>query len=282
MIPSKSRRRNRCPSPARSTSIFATTRIFRIWTANRIPTRPTFSTRSRTSTLGPDWRLSLGGELRARLEDETNKAFGATRLAQDTFFLHRYFLHADLKYRKAFRVFSQFIAAFDDGRDLPPRPGDENRTDLNQLFFDARFLGEESPWTLRVGRQELSYGKERRVAVPNWSNTRRRFDGFKVLTREKSWDLDFFYLKPVFIQRDQSDRFDEKNDFYGFYFAWKGIERHGLEVYFFAVDDTGIPRNPNGRIGDKSEYTIGYRFWGKTPPWDYETESAYQWGRMGG
>lgn len=228
--------------------------------------------------LGPDWRLSIGGELRVRMESETNKTFGAARITTDTFFLHRYLMHADLKYGKGFRVFAQFIAALDDNRDLPPRPGDENRMDLNQLFFDVRFLGEDVPWTLRVGRQELEYGNFRRVAVPDFANTRRRFDGVKVFTRQESWDLDFFYTKPVLIQPDQRDRFDEKNDFYGLYFTWRGIPRHGIDVYVFAVDNTDVPRNPNGRAGDKSAFTFGSRFWGKTPPWDYETEAAYQWG----
>ena len=71
--------------------------------------------------LSEDWRLSLGGEFRVRLEAETNKAFGATEPAQDTFTLFRYMLHTDLKYRDLFRVFVQGVGAFDEDRDLAPR-----------------------------------------------------------------------------------------------------------------------------------------------------------------
>lgn len=106
--------------------------------------------------LGNDWRLTLGGELRFRMEAETNKSFGSTEPAQDTFTLYRYLLHADLKYRKSFRVFVQGITAHDEDRDLALRATDENLGDLHQLFFDVRILGENQPWTLRVGRQELS------------------------------------------------------------------------------------------------------------------------------
>ena len=103
--------------------------------------------------LGKDLRLTLGGEFRYRMEAETNKAFGATEPSQDTFNLFRFFLHADLKYRRLFRVFVQGITAFDEDRDLTPRPVDENKWDLHQLFFDFRFLGEERPgrsaWAVR-------------------------------------------------------------------------------------------------------------------------------------
>ena len=57
--------------------------------------------------LGDDWRLSLGGEFRVTIESETNKAFGATEPANDTFQHYRYFLHADVRYRNVFRVFVQ-------------------------------------------------------------------------------------------------------------------------------------------------------------------------------
>lgn len=231
---------------------------------------------------GDDWRLTLGGEFRFQMDSETNKAFGATEPANDTFQLYRFLVHADLKYRKLFRVFVQGVEAFDEDRDLAFRPIDENHGDLQQLFFDLRFLGEDSPWTVRVGRQELSYGGQRLVSPLEWANTRRRFDAVKVFTRYERWDLDLFYAKPVLVQREQSDRYDEDNDFYGVYATYKGVPRHGVDAYFFAVDNTGAPVNPNRRPGDKSTYTLGSRFWGKTAGFDYEAEVAGQWGHWAG
>ncbi len=232
--------------------------------------------------LGDDWRLTLGGEFRFRMEAETNKAFGATEPPQDTFTLYRYLFHADVRYHKLFRVFAQGIAAFDEDRDLAPRPTDENQWDLHQLFFDVRFLGEDQPWTLRVGRQELEYGNERYISPGEWTNVRRRFDGVKVFARSETWDVDVWYAKPVVVQRKQSDRLDEEIDFYGLYMTYKGIPRHGVDVYVLAIDDTGDSRNPNGTTGDRSDYTIGSRFWGKTAAFDYEAELASQWGHWAG
>ena len=232
--------------------------------------------------LGDDWRLSIGGEFRFRMEAETNKAFGATEPAQDTFHLYRYMFHADLKYRKLFRVFAQGVAAFDEERDLALRAIDENRWDVHQLFFDLRVLGEELPLTLRVGRQELQYGKERFVSPLEWANVRRRFDGVKLFAKGQRWDAALWYVKPVVVQRKQRDRFNEDYDFYGAYATYKGIPRHGLDLYFFAIDDIGNRVNPNGKAGDVSRYTLGSRFWGKTAGFDYEAELAGQWGRWAG
>lgn len=232
--------------------------------------------------LGDDWRLSLGGEMRFRVESETNKSFGATEPANDTFLLHRYFFHADLKYRDVFRVFVQAEDLHDEDRDLAPRASDENDLDLHQLFFDLRVIGGDQPVFLRVGRQELAYGKERLVSAGDWGNVRRRFDGVKLFSKGKRWDVDVWYVKPVVVQREQRDRFDEQYDFYGAYVTYKGIERHGVDAYAFASDDTGNTTNPNGRSGDKSLYTLGTRFWGKTDSWDYDTELSGQWGHWAG
>jgi hypothetical protein len=232
--------------------------------------------------LGPDWRLSLGGEFRYRMEAETNKAFGATEPAQDTFHLFRYMVHADLKYKDSFRIFAQGVAAFDEERDLALRGIDENRWDVQQLFFDVRVPGTGCPLTLRVGRQELQYGKQRLVSPLDWADVRRRFDAVKLFVRGDTWDADLWYAKPVLVQRKQRDRFNEDFDFYGAYVTYKGIERHGLDLYAFAIDDTGFPMNPNGKAGDRDIYTLGTRFWGKTARLDYEAEISAQWGHWAG
>lgn len=232
--------------------------------------------------LADHWRLTLGGEFRYRLEAETNKTFGAAEPAQDTFHLFRYQVHLDLKYRDRFRAFAQMMSALDEGRDLPRRGIDENKWDLQQLFFDLRLSEGASPWIVRVGRQDLLYGNQRLVSPFDWANVRRRFDGVKLFTSGEQWDVDLWYVKPVPVQRKQRDRFDEEVDFYGLYTTYKALPRHGLDLYFFAITDDGNRINPNGRRGDRSVYTVGSRFWGDTGSFDYEAELAGQWGHWAG
>jgi hypothetical protein len=104
----------------------------------------------------------------------------------------------------------------------------------------------------------------------------------KLFAKGRRWDAALWYAKPVLVQRKQRDRFNEDLDFYGAYATYKGIPRHGLDLYCFAIDDTGNRVNPNGQAGDISRYTLGSRFWGKTAGFDYEAELAGQWGRWAG
>ncbi|MFQ5414502.1 MAG: alginate export family protein [Phycisphaerae bacterium] len=229
-----------------------------------------------------DWRLSIGGEFRVRMESSTNIGFGANRRTNDTFETYRYLVHFDFRYRDTLRIFLQGIEAHDEQRDLPFRAIDENRWDVQQAFVDVKVLGAASPVTLRVGRQELQYGNERFVSPLDWASTRRRFDAVKLFAKGDPWDVAMWYAKPVVVERREGDDWDRNVDFYGLYTTYTGIPRHGVDAYFFAIDDKGNRRNPNGRRGDRSIFTLGTRFWGKTGAWDYETELAGQWGRWAG
>ena len=142
--------------------------------------------------LNEDWTLSIGGSLRVRLEAETNKGFGSTVRAQDTFLLHQWRVHTDLKYRKIFRIFFEGINAQAEDRDLRLLGIHENRFDLHQLFIDVKPLGAKTPLTLRVGRQELQYGGQRLVSPLAWANTRRRFDAVKLFYQSEKFDVDVF------------------------------------------------------------------------------------------
>lgn len=248
--------------------------------------------------LTKDWTLSLGGEARVRMESETNRNFGTRDPTNDTFLLHRYFLHADLKYRKLARLYAELGDVRVEDRDLPQVPGMENTFDLHQLFADVKFLGEEAPLTLRVGRQEMLYGKERLVSKLDWSNETRRFDGAKLMYSTPKLDVDAFWVKPVmFSNRPFSnpwnthinegmnrkpDHWREEQNFYGVYSTYKGISRHVVDLYFLGLNDRGIFVNANNRFGDLNVYTLGSRFAGTTGNWDYDIEGAGQWGKWVG
>lgn len=237
--------------------------------------------------LGDDWRLTLGGSVRVRIESETNRAFGATEPAQDTYVLHRQLIHADLWYRRTFRVFAEGINVMLEDRNLPPQGNMRNQFDVNQLFFDLKFLGESAPLTLRFGRQELSYGRHRTIHTRTWGMVRRRFDGLKIMYASSVFDLDFFLTKPV--REDlpagyprKPDHYREEETFYGFYGSYKGIRDHVVDVYWLIDDDVGELTAASGRVGDKNDHTIGARFGGKHGPWDYDAEAAIQLGKIAG
>ena len=235
--------------------------------------------------LDDNWTMSLGGMIRYRFESETNKAFGLTEPAHDAFHLFRYLLNADFKYQDALRIYVELIGAFDEDRDLALRGIDENRWDIQHLFIETNldFMGHD--WTVRVGRQGLIYGNQRLVSTFNWANVQRRFDGVKMFTGNDTWDFDMWWTRPVLVQREQNDTFNEDVQFWGAYATYKGIENHGLDLYFFALLDDGVSANPNGSLGsggDRNIYTLGTRYWGTNGAWDYETELAGPWGHWSG
>ena len=202
--------------------------------------------------------------------------------SHDNFQQYRMLTHFDFKYRDTARFFLQIGSMLVSDRDLAPRPIDENRFTFQQAFFDIKPFGDGTPLTVRVGRQDLQYGKERFVSPLDWANTRRRFDGVKIFWRDKTWDFDVWYTKPTVIRPTRPDKWSHDIDFYGAYLTYKGIPNHGVDMFFFAQDDTRDRINPNGNIGDMSRYTLGSRFWGKTGPFDYTAFLAGQWGRWAG
>src|SRR6185295_11046498 len=67
----------------------------------------------------------------------------------------------------------------------------------------------EFPLSLKVGRQELSYGDERLVGAFAWNNIGRVFDAAKVRWQNAWFGADFFTSRTV-IPEDH--RFNVEND----------------------------------------------------------------------
>lgn len=234
-----------------------------------------------------DFRLGYGGEVRLRWEAEKNRAFLRQEQTDDRYFLHRYLLWQDLRWRDTFRVWIEGESAFEEGVDLnPTSPSFENRWDIKSAFVELRIFGDDTPLLLRVGRQEIGYGAQRVMEYGNWSNVSRRYDAVKLMWQSKDFDADVFWARPMDISpllgRDKSyDRHDEDTDLIGVYTTYKGIPNHKIEAYFLTLLKTDPPANANGRRGNMQVYTLGGRFSGKTGDWDYDLEGGYQTGEWG-
>ena len=100
----------------------------------------------------------------------------ALSLDENGYLLQRYMIHADAQIGENFRVFTQFKSGLEDGRIGGPRPTDRDEFDVHQLFADVRVpFDEKDSLTLRVGRQELSFGTQRLVSVRESPNVRQSF-----------------------------------------------------------------------------------------------------------
>src|SRR5258708_14656268 len=145
---------------------------------------------------GSSW-LTLGGEVRERYEYFDNFTWGKGPQDDNGYLLQRYMIHADAHIGENFRVFPQFKSGLEDGRNGGPRPTDRDEFDVHQLFADVRVpFDEKDSLTLRVGRQELSFGTQRLVSVRESPNVRQNFDGPRATLRWNEWQVDPFPTRP--------------------------------------------------------------------------------------
>jgi len=164
--------------------------------------------------------------------------------------------------------------------------GPESDTiDLHQAYFT---LGnhKEFPLSLKVGRQELSYGEERLVGAYAWNDIGRVFDAAKVRWQNGWFGVDVFTSRVVI---PEDGRFNVNNDydwFSGFYATSPKIPKHTLDFFFLArnASPRAIAAEPSPQFSQPSArdiYTYGVRLKskpGELGAWDYTLDLMGQFG----
>jgi hypothetical protein len=234
---------------------------------------------------GGDVWMSFGGHFRARWEVWRSFNFGDTPADNDEFLLYRGSLHADLHVHDWLRGFVQVNGAYSTDRGLPGgnRLLDRDPFSLEQAFVDLNTgLGDLGKGTLRVGRQQYQFGKQRLVSPLPWANTLRRWDGGTAIYRGGDWvGTGFFsYFAPT--RKDEFNRSDTDRPFWGVYVSGKpGTRVQGLDFYYLGYGNRKAP-TWNGTTGDETRHTLGVRVSGGAgSAWDYDVEAAYQFGEVG-
>ena len=230
-----------------------------------------------------DWYVTLGGEVRERYEYFHNSNWGAGPQDDNGYLLQRYMIHADAHFTDHFRIFTQFKSGLEDGRNGGPRPTDEDQLELNQIFADRKFtLGDKDSFTLRLGRQEMSFGSSRLVSFRESPNVRLSFDGVRGILMLGAWRADAFAVKPV---ETNPDIFDDKPDYQKKFWGVYGVTPVSflpgghVDLYYLGLErqnaefDQGTAR--------ELRHSLGARIWGEKKGWDYNFEVVYQFGTFG-
>jgi hypothetical protein len=229
-----------------------------------------------------DWYLTIGGEVREVFEQVGNDNWGKQRYT-NTFFLERYMLHSDWHFGPHFRAFVQFKSGLESFRAGGPRPIDEKKLDFQAAFFEARTSGKN--WiALRVGRQELNYGSGRLISVREGPNVRQSFDGFKVMSRIGSWNVDAFAVRP---DLDKPGFFnnspDHRTAFWGIYASRPSSGRFSIDAYYAGLDRKAVTYNRG--TGQELRHSVAARLWRpvrtKERGWDLDYEGVWQFGTFG-
>lgn len=224
-------------------------------------------------------KLDIGGEARVRYMNEnnirgrnpglTNGGAGPSGLGltnnDDEFFLTRLRLFANLRINETFRVFGEYLYADSAGEELPSRPIEENRGEIQNLFLDAKLT---ENLTLRVGRQELLYGDQRLISPLDWANTRRTFSGARGIYTGEKWNIDGFFTHPAdrsVANQSTIDDADEDQDFFGVYATRKGLDIGAVDFYYLGFEDQDVDfqyHTIGSRVAGKSEGGLLYNFEG--------------------
>ncbi|MFO1489899.1 MAG: alginate export family protein [Kiritimatiellia bacterium] len=204
--------------------------------------------------------MSLGGQLRLRFENWDNFAFAPAN--DDSFLLGRLRLHGDLKLGDRLRVFVEGRSADTTTRDLPggKRAIDRDTLDLQNAFVDV-ILPEAGgvQLTLRPGRQEMNYGAQRLLSALDWVNTRRTFDGGRILASAGGWQIDGIAARLVQVDPTGFNDGDSGRDLYGIYAtkSLRDIPVKTLDLYWLVADNE--TNTFAAAAGDENRDTFGGR-----------------------
>lgn len=167
-------------------------------------------------------------------------------------------------------------------------PDSDGPVDLHQAFFTVG-NHKEFPVSVKVGRQELSYGDERVIGAFAWNQIGRVFDAAKIRWQNAWFGVDAFSGRVVVPDDNNFNMSNEYEQFSGLYFNTKKVPKNWTEFYvlarnvspkaatLFAPAITPAPFNTSAR----DTYSVGARFRSATNEWgkfDYTVEALGQLG----
>jgi hypothetical protein len=226
--------------------------------------------------------ISFGGEVRERFEGFLkNPLFGTARLRSDEYFLHRSLLHADLHVSQYFRSFVQLGYHNVWSKEGVITSTERNNIDLQQVFFETNFpLEKNEKLNLRIGRQELAFGSQRLVSVRDGPNIRQSFDGVRADYGQGALKVTSFLTRPVLLRENA---FDDKSDlsqkFWGIYSTLPIDQELSADMYYLGLNREKA-KFAQG-TADENRQTFGVRLFGAASGFDYNFETAFQYGRFG-
>ncbi len=226
--------------------------------------------------------LSVGGEVRYQYEYLRNANWGEGIQDKNGYLLQRYMLHTDWHLGQHVRIFGQLKSGIASGKASGPDPPDEDRLDLHQAFADLLFSFGSLQSTLRLGRQELSYGSSRLVSVREGPNVRQAFDAGRLMVKGQHWQADAFLSRPVETNRGIFDDGSDANvRFWGVYTTreFPAFLNASADLYYFGLED----KQATFEQGKARElrHSAGLRLWSNQTLVGYNLEAVYQLGSFG-
>lgn len=237
--------------------------------------------------------ILLGGQLRTRFESRdpfdyrTPGTFG--RPGTDVFgtdddrFEQRTRLFVDARPTEFVRVYLQLQDTRVWGFETSVLSNEKN-VDLHQGFVDVEKIFGEA-LSLRLGRQELSFGDQRMVSPLDWSSIARSWDGLRLMWRPENWQVDVFWtqIKDSAARTPTPGPTGDDDTFGGLYASYRGHAEHEYDVYLMnRRTHDGTVASEAGPTGDADDWWIGLRAKGQEGDFDWTAEGVYLFGDRAG
>jgi len=223
-----------------------------------------------------DGRVSFGADARVRMESGQDLRYVSAPPNPRNDVLQRYHVHADLRLDDRLRFFGELKVAQVAGRPVP-LPTDEDGLDVHQAFVEWQgAIGRA-----RIGRQEFTFGSNRRFFPRNGPNVRGNFDAVRLTRDWGAWTVDLLAFKPVAIDPGAFDDASIDAQRYVVAYATGPAPTWGLraDLYYIGLARDGA-RFVQG-VADEKRHSIGARAFGRLGAWDHDHEVTLQAGTFG-
>ena len=228
----------------------------------------------------PAYYLSLGFNLRDRLEVNNAAMFGVNSYQPDSYIIQRAEIHADLRLGDQVQIFTQLFDAKAYQKKVLT-PVDENPLDLEQAFITITEKFDDGALKWRLGRQEMAFDLQRFVSVRDGPNIRQAFDAAWVDWESDSLRVIGFASQPV--QYANVSDFDDYSDrhlrFNGLRVEKKNFVFGEVSFYLAQFDrDNAVYLNASGQ---ERRDVLDLHNSGKLASFDWDVEVMDQAGSVG-
>lgn len=228
---------------------------------------------------GTSW-LSLGINLRERLETNDAPLFGIHPAQSDTYLIQRLEAHADVHLAEHWQFFVQFIDARPFGKNSVT-PVDKNPLDLEQAFGTYSGKLGDGIFKFRVGRQQMAFDLQRFISVRDGPNVRQSFDAIWADYEIAKWRFIAYATQPV--QNRDVTAFDDVSNrnitFSGVRFERQSVGPGDLSGYWSRFNrSNGVYIDASGA---ERRNVWDLHYFGTRQRFDWDVEAMLQTGSVG-
>ncbi len=223
--------------------------------------------------------LSFGGQYRPRFEFFDQRFLQKTN-GTDSYYSHRMALNASINLTDHFRVFGEFYHGMLSRAGNTPVQDDPLA--LHQLFVEPKIKWGGAILSLRLGRQEMSYGISRLIGMREGPNIRLSFDAARLKYERNTTSIDAFYGREVLPNFEVfNDRTNKDMGFWGVYSKFFITNGNGFtDLYYLGLNRKQATYEAGS--AEENRHTFGLRMSGKNGErFHYNTELMYQFGTFG-